>query len=656
MLAPSPARLLLLLASAAITSTLLGCGTGIPGVDPNVVEVERTDYNPPPPADDGLTDDRIEDKQTEFDPELVDRRPLDGWLVNQSEAVIKLDVPLVRGDAQPHLLQLHPSYLAAVEAAKQREHAELTMVASVNLIDGKAKQFDDGLYAAIDQAYFLGIQGHLTGHLDLVERMLAKLDPKSPAAPFLAASLTLGGRETAVAELAERDRWIKEFQQNPVFSKPLGFYTWNNTLRQVWSFMRFLQQNLNTNDPRQGAIIRDLVQVLSNDPQLASDYSKAAEFFGRLTNPLAQLTLANCIGIDLSSPHAIEQRRVEMGMKQAGVAFFPASTSRETELFNKLFPLGIPEGANLMRELVAAIRSGKVNLSPQENSGWYDHQVYALETLLLPEVGEEHEKLLLTKFYKRRMLEAFQALITKRRETHIRQLAPTAAAEAAPPPDLVHVRPRLRVEPNPSYFVRTARSYAFLYDFLTATLGKETLEQLTGLTADGDRGIDLRTELAQQRDLFFGLYLVSCDDIGLAPTMLPEEVADTDSAYEQAIAWLERLSADRDLTADTRVAVPIYVDPQQGTMRLWCTIGVRLTQLDASYARSPRIKPAEGAGEWAEVQRHKLRPAEHLIAVDEFAEVEIPSLSPPNRDELRKLCDEHRTKEKIVEALAAGAW
>src|SRR5262245_1520994 len=107
--------------------------------------VVHTEYNPPPPADDGLVDDRLEDKQTTFDPDLVDRRPEAGWLINQSEAVIKLDVPLVRGDDEQHLLTLHPSYKAAVTAAG--EHAN--KIPSVNLLDGKAKQFDDGLYAAI---------------------------------------------------------------------------------------------------------------------------------------------------------------------------------------------------------------------------------------------------------------------------------------------------------------------------------------------------------------------------------------------------------------------------------------------------------------------------------------------------------------------------
>src|SRR5262245_16924152 len=79
---------------------LIGCGTGIPGIDPDVVVIEHTDYNPPPPKDDdGLVDDKLEDKKTEFNPDLVDRRPQGDWLVNQSEAIIRLDVPLARPDS-----------------------------------------------------------------------------------------------------------------------------------------------------------------------------------------------------------------------------------------------------------------------------------------------------------------------------------------------------------------------------------------------------------------------------------------------------------------------------------------------------------------------------------------------------------------------------
>ena len=96
-----------------------------------------------------------------------------------------------------------------------------------------------------------------------------------------------------------------------------------------------------------------------------------------------------------------------------------------------------------------------------------------------PERGEEAFKLLRTARYKRRMLEAFAALITKRRETHVRQLEKGATA-AAPP--LGDVSPRLRVEPCPTYFLRTARAYSFLQKFLEERVGKEELAKLHGLT------------------------------------------------------------------------------------------------------------------------------------------------------------------------------
>jgi hypothetical protein len=345
------------------------------------------------------------------------------------------------------------------------------------------------------------------------------------------------------------------------------------------------------------------------------------------------------------------------GIDQPGIAFFPPSTSRETELFNKLFPLGVPESANLMKELIQAIRSGKVDLTPRENSGWYDHQVYALQTMLMPEMGEEHNKLLLTKPYKKRMLEAFAALITKRRETHARQHGVTAKSAAARPPrELEDVRPRLRVEPCASYYVRTARSYSFLSNFLTATLGEETLKAVHGLRQGGAQQDDLAMELAAQRDRFYGLYLISCEDIGHKPALHDGEVADPEACYQAATEWLAKLADEVDLAEDTRVAVPIYIDPDKGTTRLWVTLGVRLTKLDARFVRAPRLKPAEGEGDWTEVEGWKLRTASHVIPVDEFAEVEVPTLAPPNREELRRLCDEHKTREKIVEALSAGRW
>src|SRR5262249_52035969 len=144
------------------------------------VETTNTYKNPPAPkADKELTDDLPEEKPaTAFNPALVDRRPLDGWLVNASAAVLKLDVPASKPNEDRDMGVLHRSYGDACKAAKRDRTVEL-ILPSVNLLDGKAKQFDDGLYAAVDLAHYRGLHERLTSHVHLIECMHGRLKPGS---------------------------------------------------------------------------------------------------------------------------------------------------------------------------------------------------------------------------------------------------------------------------------------------------------------------------------------------------------------------------------------------------------------------------------------------------------------------------------------------
>ena len=244
-----------------------------------------------------------------------------------------------------------------------------------------------------------------------------------------------------------------------------------------------------------------------------ADYEGAIAFYRKLT------TAYGCR--DLLAPGEVRP-----------VAVFPSSEPKENALFAKLAASGLPADADLMGALIRAIRSGKLDLRPRSDGGWYDYQVHALETLLLPGRGEEHAKLLLTRRYKKRMREAFKALLTKRRETHLRQMSLTLGA-AMPLPLPKKIQPRLRVEPCPTYYVRTARSYAFLFNFLEASVGADGLKALHGLRQDHPQTSDLYAELTGQRDLFYGLYLVSCEDLGLRPSWLKDEVVE----QERATGW-----------------------------------------------------------------------------------------------------------------------
>jgi len=613
------------------------------GNNPFTYEVERTEYKSPPENDDPLSDDRLEDKQPAFDAALVDRRPLgkDGaWLLNASAAVIKLDVSLIRPDVDDHLLNLHASY-----ADTRKEYSDaVPILPSVNMLDGKAKQFDDGLYAALDQAYFSGLPDKLTSHVQLIKRMAERAPKDSPASPYLAAGLSLAGVTIEVSDPLRRNRFLTEFRNDEVLSKPIGFYTWNDNLGQLFRFMRFFQHEFQADL----AIPQTLASILAQDKQLSEDYRHAIAFYSRLTNPSLCLSLTDLPSTGPLDPAVLERLARDKHLAHSGVAVFPPKTSKEVVLIEKLFPLGLPPDIELMNELVKRIRSGKVNLRPGGDSGWYDYQVYALESLLLPEKSAEKDKLLLTKSYKKRMLEAFKALITKRRETHVRELGVGAkTASPGPPPDALS--PRLRVEPIPTYYLRSARAYAFLMNFLESTVGKEGLQTLNGLKRGGVRAPDLYTELTGMRDLFYGLYLVSAEDIGLKPALADDEAVDEEHCYRLASDWLPNAFADPDLAADTRVSVPIYAD--RDVTRLWATLGVRLAKLEATYARPPSLKPAHGQSEWKMAEAHQLQNADYLIPVDEFAEIELKGHRVFTREELRAICDRAKTREAILEAL-----
>lgn len=143
---------------------------------------------------------------------------------------------------------------------------------------------------------------------------------------------------------------------------------------------------------------------------------------------------------------------------------------------------------------------------------------------------------------------------------------------------------------------------------------------------------------------------MSAEDIGLRPTLAAEESVDRDGCYRQAMDWLGKVRNDPDLAADTRVAVPIMTDPARGVTRLWVTLGVRVSKLEASYAREPRIRPATG-GDWQPAPLHQLRAAHYHILVDEFADVELAGNRVLNRAEFRRVCDRERSREAILKTL-----
>jgi hypothetical protein len=621
----------------------------------NYYVVEYNEYRDPPPKEDPeLTDDSLEEKHPVFKEQLIDSRPLGDWELNASAAVISLDCPKIKPEQDDELLELNATYSRAIGKANKLHK---TMLPSANLLDGAAKQFDDGLYAAVDLECFRGKLGFAVSAPQFVESLFLALPTNSPARPFLAGALELAGKPQKLSAEEERQKakFLADFDGDLVRSKPISFYM-SPELKRTWKFFRYLQWDF-VNPPDQ-TIPNALSAALKQNENLLPPYRSIYSFYVRLTNPpLPRLQpLIDFTDADQNASPATANSRAADFTRTV----FPPSTSRETELFERLFDNGIPNSANLISELIRRIRSGDIDLKPRENDGWYQYQAYALESMLLPVKSQENEKLLLSAAYKKRLVETFKALLTKRRETHARQLAMAKCAAEAPLRE-AQVCPRLRIEPCTTFYLRTARAYAFLQNLLQATVGEKILSQLRGLSPWGRRELNLAVELESMRLRFYGFYLLSCEDLGMEPQLLPDEPVDKAAALNAALKWLALLESPDlhvdvpEMTADTRMSIPIAYDPMRNVTRLWATLGVRLIPLKAEYARPPKVRPKEKGGDWTDPPPHTLGSSEYVLAVDEFAEFELPGSASLTREEFQEICEKNqRDKEKILQALKAS--
>jgi len=426
-----------------------------------------------------LKDDQVSELVTTFDLEHVDRRLVDEWEVNSSAATLRLDCPDMKVDRNPQFDVLYPSYTDAIKAMPKYGYEFLP---SANLVDGAAKQFDDGLYAAIDTALYTGKLDKHISPPDWVQQVAAKLEPTAEGKAFLAAAMELAGKKIDLdaSLVATKDQLLDQFEENELLSKPIAFYTWSDELQWIWRFSKFLQHEFtDTKIPNQ------IAAVLADDADLLASYKSLCGHADQMSNP------AICLSLDqLAADKPLGELAKLHGVANSSVAIFPASTSKETELFNRIFAGGLPDNVNLMSALIQRVLSGEIDLQPRANSGWYDQQVFALETLLIPSAGNENDKLLMTARYKKRLLEAFKSMITKRRETHARQMSMTKTASAAPSPPS-NIEPRLRVEPCATFYLRTARAYRFVGNFLETTVGKTNLQQLSGLRKESLREMPL---------------------------------------------------------------------------------------------------------------------------------------------------------------------
>lgn len=488
----------------------------------------------------------------------------------------------------------------------------------------KAKAFDDGLYAAVDLLMQHGTP-RLPGKRHLVEQLQqvvleqwrqGNAEVLRPALVLLRSALSMTGA------LEEQDWKLKllvkkavaEFEASPGASKPLGFYTWTPELQALFKQDRLLQT------PLQDEVATGLFSVLQSDALLLSGWKRHLGLLSRLTNPL--------------SKPALDEGSGER-------CFFPPSDSHEGRLVKELFSdVAPPEGFQLVDELIARLRDGRLDSTPKPGAGWYDHQFHALAPLLLPERMPEAERLVIGPRYRAELEQQFRALFALTRETHIKQLEQLLAGGGMP----LVVSPRLSIEPLAELYRRRADGYRFIRNVLGEFLGEPALANARRVCPEGTEEVPLLEELVWMENLFRGAHSIVRQELGFGD--ISEELLPASLLTRQ---WLRQWKEDPDLATDPRCVVPLFFDVERKKTKVTAVLGFHSTSVKARFLTPPRVEVYGSGGRSQGASGVIFSDASHLTARPVTAELYVSRV--PDREEFQALCDEHGSAEAILEVL-----
>lgn len=525
-----------------------------------------------------------------------------------------------------------------------------TQPVSASVLAQKAKVFDDGLYAAAEIAAQEGASRH-TGKAGLLRSLGRALAGADPAVAGDVQALLLGAArlgQVAIPGLPPAietgvQRAVEEFLADEKRSKPIGFYTWSRQLASIFQQDRMLQGELTGPTG-----IEFLSSALRADPSARTAYEAHLLLISRLTNPFAAPDLRGLLrardGGSLEAP-------------EEDTRFFPPSVAHETEIVKQLYgDQPIPDDFVLVDEMIRRIRSGELDLAPRPESGWYDHQTWALEPLVIPERMPEGAHLQLEDGYRKLLLELFKGLMALTRETHVKQLEFAVCGSALGPgrEEFIYIAPELAAEPLATFYLRRALSYRFVHGVLEDSFGPGALERLHRLTQDGPVRASLAAELADIEMLFLGAHVSVSRQLGLTPD--PAVGADecAQAAAGRFAAWARELHQDPDLRQDLRAMVPVFYDLGRGKTKVWLFLGWSRREIGVSFSRRPEATVLDRNGRpagrhprilWGELSSQLDYPVMVEAYVDRILD----------RAEFRALCDRCGTCGEILRELGIRA-
>jgi hypothetical protein len=583
---------------------------------------------------------------------------------------------------------LYPDFVSAHEGFKNDPNVK-RVLPSLELIGQRGKFFDEGAYAAAEFRLDDGTPAVPGGRVGFYGRLAAALAGRygnssgpakgayADAAAYVATGIALARKDAKAPKSLGlppeiRDRaehqaqaFIADF---PEVSKPFGFYTWNKELRRVWAHRKWFQFPLDTTNENTVAMVLALTGTIQNDAVLQAEYDAVLAAHAGLTNP-GELRDCNDVGRVMGDAGAALN---DLLAATAALAQDPNGYPSNLDTFCLLPPAATVEeyiwetvgsylegDDDLFAFMIDSIEGHKLTLEPGRYAGWYQYQQYAAEACLLLRENAEGSKLEYGSGYRSRLRNAFRVLLTLNRETHVSTARKGVRVAGKGEFIEVNVYPEVSLEPVPTYYLRVARSYGFLQSVLEDNFGSAALGEMRGVREKGKAKDNLVDELADVRDLYYGLYLESCIDIGLAPELDPGEVANPAAAIARAQRWLADWQDDPLIREDIRVIVPVGSEGDNEAepfLKCWAIVGVeaRMYCIKYKYEEGPTCRIVEGdvnEGYAPGDVRFLPSRSSYVILTPSVIEVTIPGSTPLDRDEFRELCDRYDSASEIKEAL-----
>lgn len=425
-------------------------------------------------------------------------------------------------------------------------------------------------------------------------------------------------------------------------SKPISFYCWTEKLSYIYTRDKILREPFLKDDLEAMMV---LLTLLDGDTLLKKTYmneiSRIVKMTGAPKYNFTEMIKNECGDRSYQSVledsvllETIKSKICSLGSnKYDKITLIPASFPPENR-FTDSRDSDFNGSVAVMGPFIGAIMNGGIDLNPGSEGSWYEYQQFALKPLLSIDSLQENKKVYRYPKYKQKLQMTFKSLYAAHLETHRKGCSGIGYAAGYYPTYenrlVLMISPVNRLEPLPEVYLRTSSAYSRLASVMKTDYNDANL---TGMRSKKpNASLKASKEVNYLCNLYFGFYLLSCEDIGMQPVKTPRNA---DFAIQIAKDFLSMLPNDNDMKQDIRFMMPV-ANLQDSTL-YWIVNGVCNSQnVTIEFRENPEIDFGNTNSGLFTVMKTKIS---KNISTAEFFEIYLPGNGSINRDEFREMAN-----------------